>query len=54
MSKAESNFLDATVFKVDNKLRTKVFVKPTNQLTEKVVYTANQNILRTLLTIARH
>ena len=31
MSKAESNFLDATVSKVDSKLRTKVFVKPTDR-----------------------
>ena len=30
MSKTEINFLDTTVFKVDNKLRTKLYVKPTN------------------------
>ena len=28
MSKTEINFLDTTVFKVDNKLQTKVYVKP--------------------------
>ena len=31
MSKTEINFLDTTVFKRDNKLRTKVYVKPTNR-----------------------
>ena len=31
MSKTEINFLDTTVFKVDNKLRTKVYVEPTNR-----------------------
>ena len=31
MSKTEINFLDTTVFKVDNKLRTKVYVKPTDR-----------------------
>ena len=31
MSKTEINFLDTIVFKVDNKLRTKVYVKPTNR-----------------------
>ena len=54
MSKTEINFLDTTVFKVDNKLRTKVM---SNQPTDKVIYTANQNILiplRKVLDIARH
>ena len=31
MSKIEINFLDTTVFKVDNKLRTKLYVKPTDR-----------------------
>ena len=31
MSKTGVNFLDTTVFKVDNKLRTKVYVKPTDR-----------------------
>ena len=31
MSKKEINFLDTAVFKVDNKLRTKVYVKPTDR-----------------------
>ena len=31
MSKTEINFRDTTVFKVDNKLRTKVYVKPTDR-----------------------
>ena len=31
MSKTEINFLDTTVFKVDNKLQTKVYAKPTNR-----------------------
>ena len=31
MSKTEINFLDTTVFKVDKKLRTKVYVKPTDR-----------------------
>ena len=53
ISKTEINFLDTTVFKVDNRLRTKVYVKPTN----KVIYTANQNILiplKKVLSRARH
>ena len=53
MSQTEINFVDTTVFKVDNKLRTKVYVKPIN----KVIYTVNQNILIPLikvLPIARH
>ena len=31
MSQTEINFLDTTVFKANNKLRTKVHVKPTNR-----------------------
>ena len=31
MSKIEMNFLDTTVFKIDNKLRTKVYVKPNHK-----------------------
>ena len=31
MSKTEINFLDMTVFKVDSKLQTKVYVKPTDR-----------------------
>ena len=31
MSQAEINFLDTTVFTVDNKLRTKIYVKPTDK-----------------------
>ena len=31
MSQTEINFLDTTVFKVDSKLRTKVYVKPTER-----------------------
>ena len=31
MSKTKINFLDTTVFKVDKKLRTKVYVKPTDR-----------------------
>ena len=31
MPETEINFLDTTVFKVDNKLRTKVYVKPTDR-----------------------
>ena len=31
MSKTEINFLDTTVFKVDNKLRNKLYVKPTDR-----------------------
>ena len=31
MSKTEINFLDTTVFKVDNKLRTKLYLKPTDR-----------------------
>ena len=42
------NFLDTTVFEEDNKLRTKV----SNQPTDKVIYTANQNVLMPLKSIA--
>ena len=31
MSKTKNNFLDTTVFKLDNKLRTKGYVKPTDR-----------------------
>ena len=31
VSQTEINFLDTTVIKVDNKLRTKVYAKPTNK-----------------------
>ena len=31
MSKTEINILDTTVFKVNNKLRTKLYVKPTDR-----------------------
>ena len=31
MSKAEINFLDTIVFKVNNKLRTKLYIKPTDR-----------------------
>ena len=41
MSQTETDFLNTTMFKVDNKLQTKVYVKPNN----KVIYTVNQNIL---------
>ena len=40
MSQTEINFLDTKVFKVDKKLRTKVYVR-----SDKVIYTVNQNIL---------
>ena len=52
MSKAEINFLDTTVSKVDNKLRVKSM---SNQPTD--IYTTNQNILiplRKVLPITRH
>ena len=42
MSQTEINFLDSTVFKADNKLRTKVHVKPTNR---QCYLTVNHNIL---------
>ena len=31
MSQTETNFFDTTLFKVDNKLRTKAYVKPTDK-----------------------
>ena len=31
MSQTEINFLDTTIFEVDNKLRTKVYIKPTDR-----------------------
>ena len=34
ISKTEINFLDTTVFKVDNKPRTKVYAKPTDRQTD--------------------
>ena len=39
MSKIEINFLDTTVFKVDNKLRTNVHAK----LTNKVIYSKSEH-----------
>ena len=54
MSKTEISFLDTTVFKVDNKLRTKVYVKPTDRKSD---LQRNQNILtplRKVLPIVRH
>ena len=54
MSKSQINFLDTTVFKLDKKLRAKVYVKPTDR---KSICTANQNILIPLkkgLPIVRH
>ena len=54
MSKTEINFLDTTVFKVNNKGELNCML---NQPIDKVIYTANQNILiplRKVLSIARH
>ena len=48
MSQTEINFLDTTVFKVDNKLQTKVYVKPTDNKSE------NPNSAKKVLPIARH
>ena len=36
MSKTGINFLNTTMFKVDNKLRTNVYVKPTDRLTQQI------------------
>ena len=41
ISKTEVSYLNTTMLKADNKLRTKVYVEP---LTDKVIYTTNQNI----------
>ena len=54
MSQTETNFLDTTVFKVDNKLRTKGYVKPTDR--KSYLHSKSEHLipLRKVLTIARH
>ena len=54
MSKTEINFLDTTVFKRDNKLRTKVYVKPTNRQSYLHSKSEHPNLTKKVLPIARH
>ena len=53
MSEAEINFLDTSLFKVDNKLRTKVCVKPI----DRKIYTQQirtSDSTKKVLPVARH
>ena len=54
MSKTKINFLDTTVFKVDKKLRTKVYVKPTDRQSYLHSKSENLNSTKKVLPIARH
>ena len=54
MSKTEINFLDTTVFKVDNKLRTNVYVKPTERQSYLHNKSEHPNSTKKVLPIARH
>ena len=54
ISKTEINFLDNTVFKVDNKLRTKVYVKPTDRQSYLHIKSEHPNSTKKVLPIARH
>ena len=54
ISQIEINFLDTTVFKVDNKLRTKVYVKPTDRQSYLHSKSENPNSAKKVLPIARH
>ena len=45
MSKTEINFLDITVFKVDNKLQVKVYVKPTDR--QSYLHSKSEHLIRT-------
>ena len=53
MSKIEINFLDATVLKVDNKLRT-VYVKPIERQSYLHRKSEHPNSLRKAFPVARH
>ena len=54
MSKTETNFLDTTVFKVGNKLRTNVYVKPTDRQSYLHNKSGHPNSTKKVLPIARH
>ena len=54
MSKTKINFLDTTVFKVDKKLRTKVYVKPTDRQSYLHSKSEHLNSNKKVLSIARH
>ena len=54
MSKKEINFLDTAVFKVDNKLRTKVYVKPTDRQSYLHNKSEHPNSTKKVLPITRH
>ena len=53
ISQTEINFLDITVFKVDNKLRTKVYNKPTDRKSFLHNKSEHPKPLRKILPIAR-
>ena len=54
MPKTEIKFLETTVFKVDNKLRTKVYVKPTNRQSYLHSKSEHPNSTKKVLPIASH
>ena len=54
MSKTETNFFETIVFKLDNKLRTIVYVKPTNRQSYLHSKSEHPNLTKKVLPIARH
>ena len=54
MSKTEINFLETIVFKLDNKLATIVYVKPTNRQSYLQSKSEHPNLTKKVLPIARH
>ena len=54
MSKTEINFRDITVFKVDKKLRTKMYIKTTDRQSYLHSKSEHPNSTKEVLSIARH
>ena len=54
MPKREIDFLDTTVFKVDNKLRTTLYVKPADRKSYLHSKSEHPNFTKKILPIARH
>ena len=50
MSQTEINFVDSAVFKVDNKLQTKVYVNPTNR--QSYLHSKSEHLNSTMKSIA--
>ena len=54
ISQTEANLLDTTVFKIDNKLGPKVYVKPTDRQSYLHSKSEHPNSTKEVLPIARH